>query len=130
MPKVTTKKPIPAGQHGGYRPGAGRKPAGAQPIDGPDPYIMLAKAKAKRELYKANLTEVEFKLKTAELYERGEVLRTIRTAIAIFSEQIRSLPDKLERVAGLTPAQAQIAEDEVNTQLENLRDKLAGIADE
>lgn len=129
MPKATTKKTIPAGQHGGYRPGAGRKPK-SEHVDGPDPYIMLAKAKAKRELYKANLTEVEFKLKTAELYERGEVLRTIRTAIAIFSEQIRSLPDKLERVAGLTPAQAQIAEDEVNTQLENLRDKLAGIADE
>lgn len=117
------------GQHGGYRPGSGRKPK-VQSIDGPDPYIALAKAKAKREIFKAHMAEVEFNLKTGELYERGEVLRVIRTAIAIFAEQMRSLPDKLERSVGLTPAQAEMAELEVDTQLEELRAKLARVADE
>jgi hypothetical protein len=120
-------EPIP-GQHGGPRPGAGR-PKGFSQSAHADPkktdaYSALAQARAKREVFKAALTEVEYRQKTGELYERGEVLQVIRTAVAIFAEQMRSLPDKLERSAGLTPAQAEIAENEVNVQLEELKGKL------
>ena len=120
------EKQLTPGQHGGYRPGAGRKPK-IESIDGPDPYITLAKAKAKREIFKAHMAEVEFQIKTSELYERGEVLRVIRTAIAVFAEQMRSLPDKLERSVGLTPSQAELAEDEVNNQLAELQNRIAEV---
>jgi len=121
---VTRIQPIP-GQHGGARPNSG--PAKGTVIDGNDPsnpYTLLAHAKAKREVFRAQLSEIEYKQKTAELYERGEVLRVIRTAIAVFAEQMRSLPDKLERSVGLTPSQAELAEVEVDNQLEELQNKI------
>lgn len=128
---------IVPGKQGGYRPGAGRKPGVPQSErskkakqeigDGPDPYVTLAKAKAKRETFRAHLTEIELRQKSGELYERGEVLRVIRTTIAIFAEQMRSLPDKLERAVGLTPSQAELAEAEVDAQLVELRNKLTEI---
>lgn len=115
------------GKHGGARPGAGRKPGVPQKNfegQGGDPYVLLAKAKAKRESYKAALTEIEYKHKAGELYDRGEVLRVIATSIAVFAEQIRSLPDKLEREAGASPQQATKAEKEIDTQLEALQSRL------
>jgi len=125
-------EPTP-GQHGGARPGAGRPKGFSQKNQDPtkrDSYGVLAEAKAHREVYKAKMAEVEFRLKTAELYERAEVLRVVRTAIAVFAEQMRSLPDKLERSVGLTPAQAELAEQEVDAQLEELRSKLSRISGE
>lgn len=112
--------------HGGARRGAGRKPKSekAKADGGPDPYLLLAKAKAKKEMFKAHMAEIEYREASAELYPRDEVLRVITTTIAIFSEQMRSLPDKLEREAGLTPKQAEIAEHEVDSQLEALKQKL------
>lgn len=132
MSKTSEERQIVPGQHGGYRPGAGRKPGPQGPRSkkkktdgvGPDPYRTLAVSKAKREMYKAHLAEIEYRLKSAELYERGEALRAIRTAVAVFAEQMRSLPDKLERAVGLTPAQAELAEEEVDNQLAELRNKL------
>jgi hypothetical protein len=122
---------IVPGQHGGFRPGAGRKPGpqtrSPKNDDGKDPYRTLAIAKAKREFFKAQMAEVDYGIKAGELYERGEVLRVIRTAIAVFAEQMRSLPDKLERSVGLTPSQAELAEDEVNNQLAELQNRLAEV---
>ena len=130
MPESTD--PIP-GQHGGRRSGAGRPVGFSQKDQDPkkaDYYSTLAKAKAKREVFKANMAEVEFRLKVGELYDRSELLRVIATSIAIFAEQIRSLPDKLERKAGITTKQAEIAEIEVDNQLDALRNRLAnGLAD-
>lgn len=125
-----SREPTP-GQHGGYRPGAGAKKGASIPrtVDGSNHYAVLAAAKAKREMYRAALTEMDFKQKAGELYDRSEVLRVIATAIAVFAEQIRSLPDTLERQAGISPEQAEIAEEEVNTQLDALRARLAdGVA--
>jgi hypothetical protein len=124
---MADREPIP-GQHGGTRPGSGR-PAGFSQSAHTDPkktdaYSTLAQAKAHREVFKAKITEVDYRVKAGELYERGEVLRVIRTAIAVFAEQMRSLPDKLERSAGLTPAQAELAEVEVDNQLEELKAKI------
>jgi hypothetical protein len=121
---MSNATPIP-GQHGGTRAGAGRPEGFSPSADSSNQHAMLLRAKVKREFYKAQMAEVEYRLKTNELYERGEVLRVIRTAIAIFAEQMRSLPDKLERSVGLTPSQAEMAETEVDNQLEELKGKLA-----
>lgn len=110
------------GQHGGKRPGAGR-PSGSK-SGSMTPYEALARARAKREIYKAHMAEIEYNVASKKLYPKNEILRTIATTVAVFAEQIRSLPDKLEREAGLTPDQAEIAEREVDAQLEEIRDKL------
>jgi len=116
------------GQHGGKRPGAGR-PKGSQ-SGSMTPYEALARARAKREIYKAHMAEMEFQIARKDLYRRDDILRVITTTIAIFAEQIRSLPDKLEREGGLTPKQAEIAEREVDNQLEEIRSKLIRWAEE
>jgi hypothetical protein len=119
--QTVTDSAIIPGQHGGHRPGAGRKKADPSKADA---YAVLAQAKAKRETYRAHLAEVEYRVKAGELYDRGEVLRVISVAVAVFAEQMRGLPDKLERAAGLTPAQAEMAEDEVNKQLHELKTQI------
>lgn len=65
------EKTIPPGQHGGYRPNAGRKkkkPGPAPKQAQADAYESLAKAKAKHEALKAGLAELEY------LYKRGQML--------------------------------------------------------
>ena len=52
------------------------------------------------------------------------MLRVISTTIAVFAEQIRSLPDALERRAGLNPAQCELVERLVDAELETLRARL------
>ena len=48
----------------------------------------------------------------------------IAVTIATFAEQLRSLPDLLERRAGLAPEQAKVVEHVVNAELEALRERL------
>ena len=60
METTETKKTF---GHGGARPGAGRKAKTEQN----DAYSVLAKAKAKRESYKAQMAELEYKQAIAEL---------------------------------------------------------------
>lgn len=83
--------------HGGSRPGAGRKPKGEQN----DAYTLLAKAKAKRETYRAQLTELEYKQKAGELMPRDEYCRDLAAVLKIVAVTIESLPDVLERDAGI-----------------------------
>ena len=108
--------------HGGARPGAGRpkKYTG----DGSDPYIVLARAKAKREHHRAQMAELEYKKMAGDLALMSEVMQLYTTTVAVFAEQMRSLPDMLERKAGLTPAQAEMAADFVDEQLEQLELRL------
>ena len=131
--------PAIAGQHGGARKNAGRRKgtgASKKTLDqvkthpSADPYIVLTKAKAKRETFRAALTELEYRHKAGDLCEVQEALRVISTAIAVFTEQVRSIPDHLERAAGLTPAQAAIAEDEINNQLLELQARLTDTLDQ
>lgn len=108
--------------HGGARQGAGRpkKYTG----DGSDPYMLLARAKAKRETHKAQIAELEYKKMAGDLALMSEVMQLYTTTVAVFAEQMRSLPDMLERKAGLTPAQAEMAADFVDEQLEQLELRL------
>lgn len=120
---ASTARKTTAGNHGGARLGAGRKPK-VKNLDGPDPYIQLARAKAKREDYRAKLNEIEYLKEAGEFYEREQILRVISTSVTVFVEQMRSLPDKLERDTGLTPHQAELVEDAIDLQLEELKFKL------
>ena len=114
-------KPTP-GKHGGARPGSGRKPKSTG--DANDPYLLLARAKAKKETFLAHHEELNFKRAAGQLFDRDQVMRVFTTTVATFAEQMRSVPDLLERKAGLTPKQAEMTADEIDTQLEELRRRL------
>jgi hypothetical protein len=120
-PASVDTNPSP-GKHGGARPGAGRKPKSNG--DANDPYLLLARAKAKKETFLAHQEELKFRRAAGQLYDRDQVLQVFTTTIATFAEQMRSVPDMLERKAGLTPKQAEMTADEIDTQLEELRRRL------
>ena len=84
--------PRPAPGHGGFRPGAGRKPKSP---DATDPYSVLAKAKAKHETYKAELAQLEYKRQAGELLPREEVAAAWSEQIAIAKGRLLALPARV-----------------------------------
>ena len=106
--------------HGGRRPGAGRPAKATQRDD----IAEFHRARTRKEAALAELRELEAGERAGRLYDRGEALRVIAVTIAVFAEQMRSLPDLLERRAGLTPEQAEVVEHTVNAELEALRERL------
>lgn len=77
--------------HGGPRPGAGRKPDAALN----DSYQLLAKAKAKRETYRAHIAELEFKQKAGELVAVSDVIAEWGNQIQIAKGRLLALPARL-----------------------------------
>lgn len=77
---------------GGARPGSGRKPKSP---DATDPYSILAKAKAKNESYKAELTLLEYKQRTGELIPKDDVAAAWADQIAIAKGRLLSLPSRV-----------------------------------
>ena len=77
---------------GGARPGSGRpKGSGATA----DTYALLAKAKAKRETYRAQMAEVDYRQRIGELLEATEVARLWAEQIAIAKGRLLALPARL-----------------------------------
>lgn len=74
--------------------------------------------------YQGNREKRRDMIDAGELYERAPTLHTFATTIAVFAEQVRAIPDLLERRAGLTPKQAELAADEIDTQLETVKKRL------
>ena len=106
--------------HGGQRANAGRRPKAEQRDDIGE----FHRARTRKERALAELRELEAGERAGRLYSRDEVLRVIAVTIAVFTEQLRSLPDLLERRAGLAPEQAEVLEHVVNAELEALRERL------
>ena len=77
---------------GGARPGAGRKPKSP---DATDPYSILAKAKAKNESYKAELTLLEYRQRVGELIPKDEVAAAWAENIAIAKGRLLALPSRV-----------------------------------
>jgi hypothetical protein len=86
--------------HGGHRPGAGRKPK----TDQADAYTILAKAKAKRETYRAQMEELRYNEAAGKLVAIDEFERVFASAIKMIAVTLESLPDVLERDAGINGA--------------------------
>lgn len=110
------------GKRGGARPGAGRKPTHADP--GKDPYILLARAKAKHEAYRANLAELDFRKRSGELLERVDVETASARMHAFLSQSLRNLPDDLERRCGLSPENVQFVQDYIDGLTSEIKAKL------
>jgi hypothetical protein len=108
------------GTHGGKRAGAGRKP-GASLSETRD----LNEARARHEHWKAELAEQTFLKNAGELLPRAEVEQGNAMLFAKIAQTIRGWPDNLERVAGLTPEQAEALERMVDGLCLSLQDQVA-----
>jgi hypothetical protein len=84
---------------GGARPGAGRKGAG---YEKPPELIELDKEKARHEKAKADLAELDYKVKSNQYVDRAIVRQVTATVFAGFVQTMRSVSDNLER-AGIPP---------------------------
>ncbi len=96
--------------NGGKRRGAGAKPgnknAAKKSASREDAYERLAKAKADHEEYKAELARLKLREQAGEVCRVDGVSRFFATTIAVLTDNLRSVPDKAERSAGLNPDQA------------------------
>lgn len=86
--------------------------------------VSLLSPADRRHHFDAELKALELRRRAGELCELDEVMQLYTTTIAVFAEQIRSVPDILERKAGITPKQAETAADEIDEQLEQIRSRL------
>lgn len=105
-------------RRGGYREGAGRKPAGYEP---PAAKVDYDEAKARNEQAKAELNELELAIKRGQYVLRAEVEQQTATALAAIAQTLRSVPDNLERTLGVSPEVAQ----EVGELIDSALDELA-----
>ena len=82
------EKQIVPGQHGGYRPNSGGRKTSAS-------YEALAKARAKNEIFKANLAELEYKQRVGLLLPVEEVSAVWADKVRIAKERLLSIPARV-----------------------------------
>jgi phage tail tape-measure protein len=114
MNTVTDVYPIP--HRGGARPNSGpkrKKSVAADPNQGDaesgDSYAEYSKARARSEAAKADLAELDYRVKSGQYVSRAAVRQACATAYSTIAQVVRSIPDLLERSAGITPAAAAAA---------------------
>lgn len=112
-------------KRGGARPGAGAKPAGYVP---PPEKVEFDKEKARNEKAKADLNELDYKIKSGEYVPRAAVQQASATLLATISQTLRSLPDTLERRLNLSPEVAEMIGVEVDAILDGLGEDLRILA--
>lgn len=112
---------------GGARPNTGPKPAGYVK---PQELIDLDREKARNEKAKADLNELEFKVKSGEYVSRAAVQQAAATMLASIAQTLRSIPDTLERRVNLSPDTAELVGNEIDSILEGLGDELRMLAGE
>lgn len=110
---------------GGYRPGAGAKPAGYVK---PPEVVALDKAKARKEAALAEKAEMELLVAKKQYGDRAAFRQAVATVIASFVQTARSIPDNLERKLGLSPEVTQQVGNMIDEALDNLADELELIA--
>lgn len=107
---------------GGARPGAGRKPKSP---DATDPYSILAKAKAKNESYKAELTLLEYRQRVGELIPKDEVAAAWAENIAIAKGRLLALPSRVSGEVLRLKTQREV-EETIKAAIVTILEELAG----
>lgn len=106
---------------GGARPGAGRKPNGYQK---PEETLEYERERTRNERAKADLNELEFKIKSKEYIPRAAVQQAAATMLASLAQSLRSLPDSLERKFNLPPDVTEKIGEEIDRQLDSISSEL------
>jgi hypothetical protein len=110
---------------GGFRAGAGAKPAGYVK---PPEIVALDKAKARKEAAMAEKAELELMVAKGQYGDRAAFRQAVAMVISSFVQTARSIPDNLERRLGISPEIAQAIGAELDESLNNLADELEMIA--
>lgn len=114
--------------HGGSRPGAGRV-AGTRTKSEPgetNAYQVLAKARAKKETYRAHLEELKYKSAARELIPIREHELALAAAFKTVAAALETLPDVLERDAGIGGAAIEAVQRVVDRVRDDLYRRLGG----
>lgn len=114
----------PVGTHGGAREGAGRKGFG---YDKPPEVADFDKARARNEVAKASLNELDFKVKSGMYVSRDAVRQASATTMATLTQGLRSIQDNLER-KGVPIDVCQQVGDEISRALEAVGQQLEFMA--
>jgi len=118
MGSPVTDAPKSSPGHGGARPGAGRKPDAALNAS----YQQLAKAKAKRETFKAHTAELEYKEKAGQLIAAERVAELWRMQIETAKGRLLALPGGIAQELLRKKSAAEIEQ--------ALREALMGVMEE
>lgn len=110
---------------GGARPGAGRKPAG---YEQPQERIDYERERARNEKAKADLNELDFKVKSGEYVPREAVQQAAATLLSSVAQTLRSIPDTLERRINTSPEITEVIGIEIDNILDGLGDELRMLA--
>ena len=113
------------GQHGGARPGGGRKKGGTT---NKDAATQFAEARARKETALADLREQEVATRARTLIPAPEVEERIATAFATVAASLLGLPDDLERRHGLDADLVESVEMTVHEVLDALAERLVDLA--
>lgn len=111
----------PKSRRGGARPGAGMPAGYVKPQERVDYDV----ARARNELAKAELNELDLAIKRGEFVDRGSVREMAATALATLAQTLRSVPDNIERKMGASPEIAV----EVGELIDNALDDIANAFD-
>ena len=109
--------------HGGKREGAGRKPG---PTASANERYTLARAEKEEAL--ARLRQAEADEREGRLLRADDVAEAVTLAHAAVAQTLLTLPDELERAAGLSPEQAELVERTIHNAMDGLADRLANLA--
>jgi hypothetical protein len=89
-----------AGAHGGYRPGAGRKPEGYEHPEGRADY---ERERADHERVKREQRELALEIERGNYLPREAQRQAAATALAVLTQSLRSIPDNVERTLSVSP---------------------------
>ncbi len=127
--------------HGGARANSGRKSgvsatkkakeiavsSGAYESESGNPYVDLTVAKVIHERAKAEMAKLELKKRIGELMLASEVSRDVATAFAAIAQDLRAIPDRLERQMGLAPEVAEALSEQIDAALAALGARLRNL---
>lgn len=116
---------------GGKRPGAGapkgnnNRNGGAAGPDGTKANLIIKNARAKKEMYLANLAELDYKEKERQLIRVEDVLKVIDTAATSCREHLMGIPGRFASIFA-SETDARTIEEELDAEI---RTALQHIAD-
>ena len=113
-----------SGGWGGAREGAGRKSADYEPSE---ERLDYERERADHERVKRMEREWKLAVAQGQYISRDDYRQAAVTAVAIFTQAARSIPDTLERVCNLTPEQAEQAERAIDAALADLAAAFKGL---
>jgi len=87
----------------------------------PRPVQDFETARARNELAKAQINEIEAKVKAGQYVERAAVRQASAMAMSSIAQTLRSIPDLLERRLGIDPTLAE----EIGRQIDESLNELA-----